>query len=124
MHACTCATLPQSCLTLMTPRTVAHQAPLSVESSTQEYRRGLPRRPPGDLSNPGIKPTSLASPALAGVFFTTRATQEAPTDCKYEGKTARNPITPVKHCHHFSRLSKNVFRKCYSEHWSKYIIQC
>ena len=27
--------------------------------------------PPGDLSNPGIEPLSLASPALAGGFFTT-----------------------------------------------------
>jgi len=29
---------------------------------------------PGDLPNPGIKPTSLMSPALAGRFFTTSAT--------------------------------------------------
>ena len=35
-------------------------------------------RPPGDLPNPGIKPTSLASPALAGELFTTSATGEAP----------------------------------------------
>ena len=27
--------------------------------------------PPGDLPNPGIKPASLASPVLAGRFFTT-----------------------------------------------------
>ena len=109
MHACMCATLLRSCLTLVTPWTVAHQAPLSTEFSRQESWRGLPRRPPGDLSNPGIKPTSLVSPALAGGFFTTRATQEAPADCKYEGKTARNPITPVKHRHHFSGLSKKYF---------------
>ena len=31
---------------------------------------GLPFPPPGDLSNPGIEPTSLVSPALAGGFFT------------------------------------------------------
>ena len=34
--------------------------------------------PPGDLPDPGIKPTPLKSPALAGGFFTTSATWEAP----------------------------------------------
>ena len=46
-------------------------APLSMEFSRQEYWRGLPCPPPGDLPNPGIKPTSLISPVLAGRFFTT-----------------------------------------------------
>ena len=58
--------------------TVAHQAPLSKGFSRQEYWRGLPCPPPGDLPDPGIEPTSLISPALAGGFFTTSATQEAP----------------------------------------------
>ena len=39
--------------------------------SRQEYWGGLPCPPPGDLPNPGIEPMSLASPALAGGFFTT-----------------------------------------------------
>jgi len=60
--------------------TTAHQAPLSMGFSRQEYRSGLPCPPPGDLPNPGIKPTSLGSPALAGGFFTTSATWEAPKD--------------------------------------------
>ena len=30
----------------------------------------LPCPPPGDLHDPGIQPVSLASPALAGRFFT------------------------------------------------------
>ena len=47
--------------------TVACQAPLSMGFSRQEYWSGLPFPPPGDLSDPGIK---LASPALAGRFFT------------------------------------------------------
>ena len=38
--------------------------------SRQEYWRRLPFPSPGDLSNPGIEPTSLVSPALAGEFFT------------------------------------------------------
>ena len=48
----------------VTPRTVA-QAPLSVEFSRQEYWSGLPLPPPGDLHDPGIKPTSLVSPMQA-----------------------------------------------------------
>ena len=44
----------------VTPQTVAHQAPLSVGFSRQEYWSGLPRPPPGDLPNPGIQRTSPA----------------------------------------------------------------
>ena len=55
-----------------TPRTVAHQTPLSTGFSRQEYWSGLPFPPPEDLPNPGIKPASLVSPALACGFFTTR----------------------------------------------------
>ena len=51
--------------------TVACQAPLSMEFSRQEYWSELPFPPPGDLPDPGIEPTSLASPVLAGGFFTT-----------------------------------------------------
>ena len=43
-----------------TPWTVAHQAPLSMGSSRQEYWSGLPCPPPGSLPNRGIKPRSLA----------------------------------------------------------------
>ena len=58
--------------------TVAHQTPLSMGFSRQEYWSGLPCSPPGDLPNPGIEPESLMSPALAGVVFTNSATWEAP----------------------------------------------
>ena len=44
----------------MTPWTVGHQAPLSLEFSRQEYWSGLPFPSPGDLPNPGIKPMSPA----------------------------------------------------------------
>ena len=50
-----------------TLRTIAPQAPLSVGFSRQEYWSGLPRPPPGDLPDPGIKPVSSASPALQAV---------------------------------------------------------
>ena len=51
----------QSCPTFATPWTVAHQAPLSMEFSRQEYWNGLLFPTPGDLPDPGIEP---ASPAL------------------------------------------------------------
>ena len=54
----------------VTPWTVASQAPLSMEFSRQEYWSGLPFPTPGD-PDPGIKPTSLASPALTDRFFIT-----------------------------------------------------
>ena len=57
--------------------TVAHQAPLSIGFSRQEYWSGLPFPPPGNLPNPGIEPTSLASLALTGRFFTTNVTWKA-----------------------------------------------
>ena len=62
---------------LATPRTVALQAPQFVGFSREEYWSGLPFPPPGDLPDPGIKPVFLASPALAGGFFTTSAPWEA-----------------------------------------------
>ena len=60
-----------------TPYTAAVQASLSVEFSRQEYWSGLPCPPPRGLPNPGIKPVSLRSPALAGVFFTSSTTWKA-----------------------------------------------
>ena len=53
------------------PWTVACQTPLSMAFSRQEYWSGLPFPPPRDLPDPGIKPASLASPAVAGILFTT-----------------------------------------------------
>ena len=61
-----------SCIQLFgTPWTIVHQAPLSMEFSKQEYWSELPFPSPRDLPDPGIKPTSLVSPSLAGGFFTT-----------------------------------------------------
>ena len=59
-----------SCVRLFAiPWTVAHQAPLSMGYSRQEHWSGLSFPPPGDLPDPGIKPTSLMSPALASGFL-------------------------------------------------------
>ena len=43
---------------IATPWTVAHQAPLSMRFSRQEYWSGVPFPSPGDLPNPGIGPRS------------------------------------------------------------------
>ena len=64
-HSLSCVQL------LLTPWTVAHQAPLSVGFSRQEYWSELSFPPPADLPDPEIELVSLASPALAGGFFTT-----------------------------------------------------
>ena len=54
----------------VTPRTGVHQAPLSMDFSKQGYWNGLPFPTSGDLPSPEMEPTSLASAALAGEFFT------------------------------------------------------
>ena len=55
----------------VTLQTVAPHAPLSMQFSSQEYWCGFPSLSPGSLPDPGIKPGSPVSPALAGRFFTT-----------------------------------------------------
>ena len=73
-----------SCVwSFVTPWTIAHQAPLSMGFSKQEYWSGLPFPSPGDLPNPGIEFKFFASPALAGRFFTTWAT----LDCNPRGSS-------------------------------------
>ena len=56
-----CFSYVQPCATLWA---VDCQVPLSIGFSRQEYQRGLPCPPPGDLPNPGMEPESLISPAL------------------------------------------------------------
>ena len=76
MHTCCRSVVSDS---FSTPWTAARQAPLSMGFSRQEDWSALPcLPPPGDLPNPGIEPVSLMSPALAGGFFTTSNTWEAP----------------------------------------------
>ena len=54
------ASVTKLCPTLVTPWTVAHQAPLSMGFPKQEQWSGLPFPSPGDLPNPGIQPRSPA----------------------------------------------------------------
>jgi len=62
-----CFLIAKLCDSFSTPWTVAHQVPLSMGFSRQEYWSELPFSSSESLPNPGIK---LMSPALAGGFFT------------------------------------------------------
>ena len=68
---CVCIQSLSRALLFATPWTVAYQAPLPMGFSRQEYWSELSFPIPGDIPNPGIEPTSPASPALAGWFFST-----------------------------------------------------
>ena len=72
--------VPKSCPTLMTPWTIAYQAPLSMGFSRQEYWSELPFPSPGNLPDPGIKP---GSPALQADSLPT----EPPGKPKEVGRT-------------------------------------
>ena len=69
MHTCMLSHFSHVWL-FATPWTIAHQAPLSMGFSWQEYWSGLPCSPLGDLPNPGIK---LRSPALQVDFSPSEA---------------------------------------------------
>ena len=78
---------------LVTLWTVACQAPLSMGFSNQEYWSESPCPPLGGLSNPGVKPVSVMSPALAPSFFTIHTIWEACLEgrvsfCLHKGTTA------------------------------------
>ena len=65
---CVCAcmfSISDSCLILSTPWAIAHQGPMSIGFSRQEYLSGLPFPSPGNLPGSGIKPESSS---LAGGF--------------------------------------------------------
>ena len=65
-RCCACTVASVMFQIFVTQWTVAHQVPLSMGFSRQEYGNGLPCPPPRDLPDPGIEPMSLMSPALAG----------------------------------------------------------
>ena len=66
MYLCACVCVCSVVSDSVALWTVAHQAPLSVEFSRQEYWSQLPFPSLRDLSDPGIEPVSVVSPALAG----------------------------------------------------------
>jgi len=71
-----CAKSLQSCLTPCDPIDYSPWAPLSMSFSRREYLGEWSCPFPGDLPDPGNKPSSPMSPALAVGFFATRATWE------------------------------------------------
>ena len=77
-----CVKLLQSCQTLCNHMDCSPPAS-SVHGMILQARilDWLPCPSPGDLPNPGIKPTSLTSPALAGKSFTIGTTRETALYC-------------------------------------------
>ena len=61
---CVCAWSLSRVQFFATTWVAAHQAPLSLGFSRQEYCSGLPCPPPGYLPDPGVEPAPPASPAL------------------------------------------------------------
>ena len=88
--ACVCAQSLSHVQLFVTPETVARQVALSMEFSRQGYWSGLPFPSPGDLTDPGIEPTSLA---LAGKFFTVETLRGTPILKGTSAKTSVNIIT-------------------------------
>ena len=74
---CVHAKLPQLCPTLCNPMDCSLPGSSVHETLQAKYWSGLPCPPPGNLPDPGIEPTSLMSPELAGSFFTTSTTWES-----------------------------------------------
>ena len=75
---CVCVCVCVVMFNSVTSWTVACEVLLSTELFRQEYWKRLPFLFPGDLPDPGIKPVSLSSPALAGRFFTTEPLRKPP----------------------------------------------
>ena len=87
-----------SCVQLfVTPWTVAHQAPLSMGFSRQEYWNGLPFPSPGNLPDPGIKPGSPALQADSLPFV--------PSGKTYAHKHTHTHIHTHTHTHIFISVS-------------------
>ena len=77
---CVCIQSLRHVSLIVTPWTIAHQALLSMQFSTQEYWNELPFPTPRDIPGPGIEPASLPSPTLAGSFLAT-ASLGKPNTC-------------------------------------------
>ena len=105
MHAYSVASLMSDSATLWT---VAPQVPLSMGLSMQKYWNGLPCPLPGDLPSPGIEPTSLPFPALAGMFFIT--VPPGKPKCKLPSGTFWHPVSKCK------RMNEPVNTKIFLTH--------
>ena len=98
------------CVTLWT---VAHQAPLSMEFSMQEYWSELPHPAPRDLCNPGIEP---ASPALQADSFTTEPLGKPGTNyTSWKLSYTRNAPNVFVGQITYSQTFKSIFRASQSQ---------
>ena len=88
LSRCSCVWLSASI------QTVAHQAPLSMEFSRQEYWEWVAYSPSGDLPDPGMESVSLLSPACAGGFFTPSTTWNSCTNGRDVGSTSQSGRSP------------------------------
>ena len=74
--------------------------------SRKEYWSGLPCPPPRDLPDPGIKPTPLISPALAGGFFTISTCEAHQEKLDYEKAYVDKRRLPSKRDWHIGEWEK------------------
>ena len=121
------ALVTKSCLTLVTPWTAAHWAPLSIVFTKQKYWSVLPFPSPRDLPDPGIKP---GSPALQGRFFTDWATREVLVTLPEllrrrlmlmalemaSSEEPNNPIWPLSECISSPSAPRSKMAKMVSKH--------
>ena len=87
---CMCTQLFSPVQLFAIPWIVAHQAPLYMGLSWQEYWSGLSFYPPGDLPDPGIDSASLMSPASGGRSFTTTPPGKPSDSCIYHQVKVQN----------------------------------
>ena len=122
---CVCACVcfhahAQSCF-FVTPWTRAYQAPLPMKFPRQEYWIELPFLPPVGLSNPGIKPTTLVSPALVGGFFTTSATWDEITlfcECVSESRLV---VSDSLQCHRLDSMPGSFVHEIFQARTRKWV---
>ena len=79
----------QLCLTLYDPVDCSPPDSFVQGFSRQEHWRGLPCPPPGNLPDPGIKPVSLMSPALASRFFITSTACDSSKESAFQCRRHR-----------------------------------
>ena len=103
--ACMHAKSLQLCMTLCDPMDCAPPSSFVHGILQANYWSVLPCPPPGDLPNLGIKPSSLTSPALAGRFFTTSTTWEAPQPRNAQQNTQSVPSSETSNRSGLGRCS-------------------
>ena len=89
-----------------TPLTIAHQTPLTMGFSRQEYWSGLPCPPPGDLPNPGTKPRSPTLQADSLLTESSGKTTWFLSTCKNEIRVDETHSNNVVTYLHLSKLIK------------------